>query len=210
VLRWIKIRKRKPLNRCSLMSRRFDSCYFSAATSTGARRCGQELQVACTGIRLRNSQILCWFWVRPLEPNRQKKSRCRHFRVARLNEAALRWTLSRARRKRHRRFETRSLAEWSVSRYGEAIVSLSFSVSSMNFDSKIVPQHSAFQQLPNQSRLKSHSVRPRLNSSYRTLSYASAGHVPGLMFLDSGDVKCKRESIWSAARALFHKFAAAN
>jgi serine phosphatase RsbU (regulator of sigma subunit) len=34
----------------------------------------------------------------------------------------------------------------------------------------------------------------RLNSSHRTLSYASAGHVPGLIFLDSGDVKCKLES----------------
>ena len=34
----------------------------------------------------------------------------------------------------------------------------------------------------------------RLNSSHRTLSYASAGHVPGLIFLASGDVKCKLES----------------
>ncbi len=49
-----------------------------------------------------------------------------YFRIARENEAALRRTLSRARRKRHRRFETRSLAEWSVSRYDEAIVRLSF------------------------------------------------------------------------------------
>ena len=32
------------------------------------------------------------------------------------------------------------LAEWSVSRYDEAILSLSFLVSSMNSDSKIVPQ----------------------------------------------------------------------
>jgi hypothetical protein len=44
-------------------------------------------------------------------------------RFARQNEAALRRTLSRARSKRHRRFETRSLAELSVSRYDEAIVS---------------------------------------------------------------------------------------
>ena len=29
----------------------------------------------------------------------------------------------------------------------------------------------------------------RLNSSHRTLSYASAGHVPGLVFRDTGDVK---------------------
>lgn len=29
----------------------------------------------------------------------------------------------------------------------------------------------------------------RLNASHRTLSYASAGHVPGLVFRDSGDVK---------------------
>jgi hypothetical protein len=62
-----------------------------------------------------------------------------NFPEARLNEAALRRTLSRARRKRHRRFETRSLAEWSVSRYDEAIVSLSFFGYSMNSDSKIVP-----------------------------------------------------------------------
>ena len=34
----------------------------------------------------------------------------------------------------------------------------------------------------------------RLNSSHRTLSYASAGHVPGLVFLDSGDVKCTLDS----------------
>jgi PAS domain S-box-containing protein len=34
----------------------------------------------------------------------------------------------------------------------------------------------------------------RLSSSHRTLSYASAGHVPGLIFLDSGDVKRKLES----------------
>ncbi len=66
------------------------------------------------------------------------------FLEADLNEAALRRTLSRARRKRHRRFETRSLAEWSVSRYDEAIVSLSFLVSSMNSDSKIVPQTLCF------------------------------------------------------------------
>ena len=39
----------------------------------------------------------------------------------RLNEVALRRTLSRARSKRHRRFETKSLAERSVSRYDEAI-----------------------------------------------------------------------------------------
>lgn len=47
----------------------------------------------------------------------------RNCRFARQNEAALRRTLSRARSKRHRRFETRSLAELSVSRYDEAIVS---------------------------------------------------------------------------------------
>src|SRR6202051_1612684 len=34
----------------------------------------------------------------------------------------------------------------------------------------------------------------RLNSRHRTLFYARAGHVPGLIFLDSGDVKCKLES----------------
>jgi phosphoserine phosphatase RsbU/P len=34
----------------------------------------------------------------------------------------------------------------------------------------------------------------RLSSSHRTLSYASAGHVPGLIFLESGDVKRKLES----------------
>ena len=61
-----------------------------------------------------------------------------------LNEAALRRTLSRARRKRHRRFETRSLAEWSVSRYDKEIVSLRFLVSSMNSDSKIVLQAFCF------------------------------------------------------------------
>ena len=34
----------------------------------------------------------------------------------------------------------------------------------------------------------------RLNSSHGTLAYASAGHVPGFIFLDSGDVKCELES----------------
>jgi len=34
----------------------------------------------------------------------------------------------------------------------------------------------------------------RLNASHRTLSYASAGHVPGLVFHDSGDVKCTLDS----------------
>jgi PAS domain S-box-containing protein len=34
----------------------------------------------------------------------------------------------------------------------------------------------------------------RLNASHRTLSYASAGHVPGLVFQDSGEVKCTLES----------------
>ena len=33
-----------------------------------------------------------------------------------------------------------SLAEWSVSRYDEAIVSLGFMVRSMNFDLKLAPQ----------------------------------------------------------------------
>ncbi len=59
---------------------------------------------------------------------------------ARLNEAALRRTLSRAWSKRHRRLETRSLAERSVSRYDEAIVSLCLMVRSMNFDLKFAPQ----------------------------------------------------------------------
>jgi hypothetical protein len=54
-----------------------------------------------------------------------------------------------------------SLAEWSVSRYDQAIVSLGFMVGSMNFDWKTRTASTliAFQQLPNQSRLKSHSVR---------------------------------------------------
>jgi phosphoserine phosphatase RsbU/P len=34
----------------------------------------------------------------------------------------------------------------------------------------------------------------RLIASHRTLSYASAGHVPGLIFLHSGEVKCTLES----------------
>jgi len=51
-----------------------------------------------------------------------------NFRLARQNEAALRRTHSRARSKRHRRFETRSLAELSVSRYDEAILSLGLMV----------------------------------------------------------------------------------
>lgn len=34
----------------------------------------------------------------------------------------------------------------------------------------------------------------RLNPRHRTLSYASAGHVPGLVFLDSGEVKCTLDS----------------
>jgi hypothetical protein len=42
------------------------------------------------------------------------------------------------------RVETRSLAEWSVSRYDEVIVSLSFLVSSMNSHSKIVPRTLCF------------------------------------------------------------------
>ena len=34
----------------------------------------------------------------------------------------------------------------------------------------------------------------RLDPSHRTLAYASAGHVPGFLFLDSGDVKCILDS----------------
>ena len=34
----------------------------------------------------------------------------------------------------------------------------------------------------------------RLNPDHRMLSYASAGHVPGFVFLDSGDVKCALDS----------------
>src|SRR5579864_2279935 len=34
----------------------------------------------------------------------------------------------------------------------------------------------------------------RLNPDHRTLSYASAGHVPGFVFLDSGNVKCTLDS----------------
>ena len=34
----------------------------------------------------------------------------------------------------------------------------------------------------------------RLDASHRTLSYASAGHVPGLILLNSGDVKCTLDS----------------
>ena len=34
----------------------------------------------------------------------------------------------------------------------------------------------------------------RLNSDHRSLSYASAGHVPGFIFLDSGNVKCTLDS----------------
>jgi PAS domain S-box-containing protein len=34
----------------------------------------------------------------------------------------------------------------------------------------------------------------RLNPSRRTLSYASAGHVPGFVFSDSGDMKCMLDS----------------
>ena len=34
----------------------------------------------------------------------------------------------------------------------------------------------------------------RLSPSHRTLSYASAGHIPSFIFLDSGDVKCTLDS----------------
>jgi len=34
----------------------------------------------------------------------------------------------------------------------------------------------------------------RLNSDHRSLSYASAGHVPSFIFLDSGEVKCTLDS----------------
>jgi sigma-B regulation protein RsbU (phosphoserine phosphatase) len=34
----------------------------------------------------------------------------------------------------------------------------------------------------------------RLNPSHRSLSYASAGHLPGFIFLDSGNVKCTLDS----------------
>jgi PAS domain S-box-containing protein len=34
----------------------------------------------------------------------------------------------------------------------------------------------------------------RLDASHRTVSYASAGHVPGLILLNSGDVKCTLDS----------------
>jgi len=49
---------------------------------------------------------------------------CTRFRQADLNEAGLPRTLSRARGKRHRRFDNRSLAERSVSAYDEEIVRL--------------------------------------------------------------------------------------
>jgi len=34
----------------------------------------------------------------------------------------------------------------------------------------------------------------RLDATHRTLSYASAGHIPGLIFFGSGEIKCKLES----------------
>jgi sigma-B regulation protein RsbU (phosphoserine phosphatase) len=34
----------------------------------------------------------------------------------------------------------------------------------------------------------------RLNPDHRSLSYASAGHVPSFVFLESGEVKCTLES----------------
>jgi serine phosphatase RsbU (regulator of sigma subunit) len=37
----------------------------------------------------------------------------------------------------------------------------------------------------------------RLDPGHRTLSYASAGHVPGLILLNSGDVKCMLDSTGS-------------
>jgi phosphoserine phosphatase RsbU/P len=37
-------------------------------------------------------------------------------------------------------------------------------------------------------------ILARLNVSHRTLSYASAGHVPGLLLRDSGEVKCTLNS----------------
>jgi hypothetical protein len=69
-----------------------------------------------------------------------------------LNEAALRRTLSRARTERHRRFETKSLEELSVSRYDEAIPSLACMVGSVNSDLKLAPQVLLF---PISSRPKS-------------------------------------------------------
>ena len=42
------------------------------------------------------------------------------------------------------RVETGSLAEWSVSRYDEAIVSLGLMVRSMNLDLKVVPEILSF------------------------------------------------------------------
>jgi len=80
-----------------------------------------------------------------------------------LNEAALRRTLSRARSKRHRRFETCMrkdhklerpgvVAEWCIARYDVATVSLGFMVRSMNFDIKVASQVLFF---PITSRLES-------------------------------------------------------
>ena len=50
-LQWINIRKRNPLNRYRLMNGRLISFQLSTATSTGARRCGQETQEMCARIR---------------------------------------------------------------------------------------------------------------------------------------------------------------
>ena len=45
----------------------------------------------------------------------------------------------------------------------------------------------------------------RLNPGHQSLSYASAGHVPGFVFFDSGSVKCTLGQHGSAARPVFRK-----
>jgi sigma-B regulation protein RsbU (phosphoserine phosphatase) len=51
----------------------------------------------------------------------------------------------------------------------------------------------------------------RLNPVHRSLSYASAGHVPSFVFVESGEVKCTLDSTGPRARPVFWKqvFAAA-
>jgi hypothetical protein len=45
----------------------------------------------------------------------------------------------------------------------------------------------------------------RLNPDHRRMSYASAGHVPSFVFLESGEVKCTPRQHWPTARPVFWK-----
>src|SRR6266404_339757 len=83
LLRWIKIQKRKPLNRCSLMNARLDSFYFSTATFTDPRRRGQ-------GPQARFRITFAWATIGPVRSLNFERAMIRHLLPAILIENAFR------------------------------------------------------------------------------------------------------------------------